>query len=70
MTVKNVGILMESVCYAKKTNDQALKLALFDICAIPLSLLEKVQQPEEIKNIDKNYLLKIISMLTGAIKAL
>ena len=59
---------MESVCYVctKQGNNEALKLALNDICFIPLSFLNSIQ---DMATAEQDHLLKAISMITGAIKA-
>lgn len=59
---------MESVCYVctKQSNTEALKAALSDICSIPLSFMDQIQ---DISSANKDHLLKCISMLTGAVKA-
>jgi len=42
MSAKNVSCLMESICYVctKQEDQNALKLALDDICSIPLSFMQ------------------------------
>ena len=59
---------MESVCYVctKQGNNEALKAALNDICFIPLSFMEQIQ---DMGTVEQDHLLKAISMITGAIKA-
>ena len=42
MSAKNVSAIMESICYVctKLEDENALKLALGDICSIPLSFMQ------------------------------
>jgi hypothetical protein len=67
MSMKNVSSLMESVCYVctKQGNDQAMKMALNDICLLPLSFMEQI----DVQNVEKDHLMKALSMITGAVKA-
>jgi len=62
---------MESICYVctKQEDENALKLALSDICSIPLTFMQEIQS-EDLPNVDKSHLLKAVSMMTGAIRAL
>jgi hypothetical protein len=71
MSVKNLTSLMESTCYVctKQQNVEHMKLALSDICGIPLSFMQSMSF-EDIGSIDKDQLLKALSMIEGVIKAL
>ena len=71
MSIKNVSSLMESICYVctKQADENALKLALSDICSIPLAFMQQIQLTD-LPTVDKSHLLKAVSMIAGALRAL
>ena len=68
MSVSNLSLYVESVCYVcsmQQTIDQK-RQALIDVMSSPVSLIVGLKN----KQLNEGDLIKAVSMLTGAVKAL